>query len=339
MRNTTLYIDREKVKHNIELIKGDKDVCLMVKANNYGMGYDFISEFVQMGYNMFGVATIQEADLVRQKAPNADILIVSYVDPLDYDHAKTQNYILTAFSDKTLDVIENGLRYHLKFDTGMGRIGFFEEQIDEIKKVLDKTGNIPEGMYSHLPCACDEEYTLAQIERFRLICEAFNEYDIHYKHIQNSVASLKYNVDFTNLVRPGLAIWGYGANEEERAIVNSNIQPALSLVAKIHMVKEYDGLIGYDHIERASGTVGTVRIGYHDGFARKFQGYKFASGAQIVGKICMCQMFVELPEEKEYSQLEIFGSNESIYDLVEHADITVYELLSVLANRILKEVI
>lgn len=339
MNNTYLTIDFKQVEANLVKIAKGKKVCLMVKANNYGVGYNCISEFVKMGYNYFGVTTIEEADLVRAQAPEADILIVSYVDPSEYPKAIANNYTLTIYDDISLQTITKDLKYHLKFDTGMGRIGFFTEQIPLVKAAIEKSGNMPLGIYSHFPEAINEEFTVQQIKRFRKIVDQFTEFNFEFIHLQNSVSSQLYDLDFCNMIRPGIGIWGYYADATERDFVESRlgqlIKPALSLNVKVHMQKHYEGLIGYDLSEEVNGELATIRIGYHDGFNRRFNGYQFATGQKVVGKVCMCQAFVLT--DGEINQLEVFGKNNSIYHLAEYAGLTTYELLVGLSNRILRK--
>ncbi len=340
MTNTYLEIDYKQIQRNVDCVRKGKKACLMVKANNYGVGYEVIESFVKMGYDYFGVTTIEEARVVRSKAPNADILIVGYVDPSSYTEAIDQNFTLTVYDFSSLKSVIPNLKYHLKFDTGMGRIGFFKTEINEVKIVLKDLECKPIGIYSHFPEALNQEYTQQQIATFKSIVDELTEYEFEYIHLQNSVGCQLYDLDFCNMVRPGLSIWGYYADTEEKEIIEAingvTIKPALSLNAKVHMVKEYHGLVGYDLSEQVDGLLGTIRIGYHDGFSRRFNGYRFATGPKVVGKVCMCQAFVLLDEPIEV--LEIFGPVNSIYDLASYGQMTVYELLVSLSTRIIRSI-
>ncbi len=341
MTNTFLEIDKSQVAENIKLASKGKQVCLMVKANNYGVGYDFIPEFTEMGYNYFGVTTIEEADIVRALAPDSEILIVGYVDEKDYAKAVLKNYTLTIFSEETLQTLNSEIKYHLKFDTGMGRIGFFKDQIANLKNQIAEIGNYPVGIYTHLPEGLNQEFSLNQIELFKEILTEFADYDFEYVHMQNSVGCQLYDLDFCNMVRPGISIWGLYADEEEKKIIEQKngvtIKPALNLQAKVHMVKDYEGLIGYDLSEYVSGKIATIRIGYHDGFNRRFTGYTFNTSERVVGKVCMCQAFVQINGPIDH--LEIFGPTNSIYNLTTYAKMTTYELLVSMSNRILRRVV
>ncbi len=339
MTNTYLKVDLDQVEKNIELVRKGKRACLMVKANNYGIGYDVIPELVKRGYDYFGVTTIEEADIIREYAPDAEILIVGYVDPSLYSHVIESNYTVTIFSFETLYTIIDGLKYHLKFDTGMGRIGFFIDQIEEVRNHIKNVSVYPIGIYSHYPEAINEEFTLNQIELFKNILKRFDDYNFEFIHLQNSVGCQLYDLDFCNLVRPGLSIWGYYADQTEKDYIESKcgetIKPALKLSAKVHMIKKYDGLIGYDLSEHVDGLIGTIRIGYHDGFSRRVNGYQFETGERVVGKVCMCQAFLKL--QNEIDEIEVFGKTNSIYNLVDYAGLTVYELLVSISSRILRE--
>lgn len=341
MTNSTLYINEQQVISNIEILRKDKKACLMVKAQNYGVDYEFIETLVKNGYDYFGVSTIEEARIVRKKAPNSEILIVAYVDPQFYSECITNNYTVTVYNEKSLVAISSGCKYHLKFDTGMGRIGFSQKDIAMIKEYYE-TYHKPSGIFTHAPMATNQEFTKQQIELFREIVNCFTDVNFEYIHFQNSVGCQLYELDFVNMVRPGLGIWGYYADSEEKAIVEKcvgeTIKPALSLYAKVHMIKDYTGAIGYDLSETVSGKIATIRLGYHDGFSRTFTGYEFNNKSKVVGKVCMCQCFMEIPEKVELTKQEIFGPTEDIYDLVNYTQKTIYEFLVSLSTRIIKVV-
>ncbi len=291
MTNSTLYIDEQQVINNIEILRKEKKACLMVKAQNYGIDYEFIKTFVKNGYDYFGVSTIEEARIVRDKAPDSEILIVAYVDPQFYQECVTSNYTVTVYNEKSLAAISNGCKYHLKFDTGMGRIGFTKKDIKKIKEYYENFQK-PRGIFTHAPMASNQDFTNRQIELFREIVNCFTDVDFEYIHFQNSVGCQLYEIDFVNMVRPGLGIWGYYADDEEKEIVEKcvgeTIKPALSLFAKVHMLKDYSGAIGYDLSETVSGKIATIRLGYHDGFSRTFTGYVFNNKSRVVGKfVCV----------------------------------------------------
>jgi alanine racemase len=179
--------------------------------------------------------------------------------------------------------------------------------------------------------ASNEEFSKRQIAELKKASENFP--DIKYVHIQNTLGAIKYDVDFCNMVRIGIGQFGYLAGRREASLYGQKLKPALRLEARVLQYKEnFDGPIGYDLTENVTGNIATIRMGYHDGLLRCFQGYKFNSGAKIVGLICMCQAMLKVEHDSEY--IEIFGEEENIYSLLKYGKISTYEFLVSLSARV-----
>lgn len=318
MNDINLYIDYKKVKENIDYLKKDRDVIMMVKANSYGIGFGHIKKLISLGYSFFGVTTIEEALQIREYNNEVEVMVFSPI--IDYTIALENNIIATIIDPD--DVID-GLRYHIKFDTGMGRLGI-EKPYKHLK---------PEGIYTHFPMASNQEFSQKQIEELRIKAEEFQ--DLKYVHIQNTLGAILYDVDFCNLVRIGIGQFGLLSNQEEFDQYGENLQLALRLEVRVTQYKEnYNDFIGYDLSEFVTGNIATIRMGYHDGLTRNFDGYQFKNGNKIVGLICMCQAMVKVHEKTEY--IEIFGDKENIYDLLKYGRISSYEFLVALSTRVNK---
>ena len=192
----------------------------------------------------------------------------------------------------------------------------------------------PNGIYSHFPIATNKEITNKQIKLFKEIVDYFNDVEFEYIHIQNTMGAKLYEIEWCNLIRPGIGIWGYGANREESEKLN--LKPSLKLEVPIMFKKEYKGKVGYDLLDSVDGTVATIKIGYNDGLDRRARGYDFKEG-KIVGNVCMCQTMVLL-NKKDIKNITIF-EGENIYQLCEYLDCITYELFTRLSNRIKREII
>lgn len=318
MNDINLYIDYEKVKYNLEYLRKDKEVIIMVKANSYGVGFDHIKRLIKLGYSFFGVTTIEEALEIREYNKEVEVMVFSPI--IDYTIARDNNIIATIIDPD--DVID-GLRYHIKFDTGMGRLGI-QKPYAHLK---------PEGLFTHFPMAINEEVSKRQINELKNIANEFSE--LKYIHIQNTLGAIKYNIDFCNAVRIGIGQFGLLSSEEENDIYGKKLKQALKMEVRVTQYKEnYNDYIGYDLTEFVTGNIATVRMGYHDGLVRSFGGYQFKSGAKIVGLICMCQAMLKVSENSEY--IEIFGDKENIYDLLKYGKISTYEFLVSLSTRVNK---
>jgi len=337
MYNTRLNIDFDKVERNIKFLSKGKEYCLMVKGNCYGLGKEAIIELVNRGHNFFGVSTFEEAIELRAISKNIRILVVVPVDEKYFQEAIEKKIEITITQLKQLGEIFPQNIFHIKFDTGMGRIGFSVEEVKEVKKIIKTKGITPVGIFSHFPSAHDESFTLKQIEKFEEILNQFEEGTFKNVHLQNSLGSIRYNIKSTNLMRLGIGIWGYLSNLEEKEKFGSELEESLSLYSRVIQEKDWDGKIGYSLTDDVNGRIATVGIGYHDFMPPSLQGFKFKNGDEIVGKICMCQTMLKVNVSE--CEKEIFGKNTSIYDIAKHCDVTVYYLLSKIANRIKKEMV
>jgi len=202
-----LEISRSAVAQNLKLLRStNKEVCCMVKGYSYGIGDDGIQLLIDQGVSFFGVSNFNEAVSLRKLNHDCNILITTYVDATDLHRAVELNLIVTIFDFEGLSEVIPNLRYHLKIDTGMNRLGFCHSTIDQLLITLKNNNFSPEGIYSHLYNAADETASLQQISQFELILKQLSEFEFHYIHIHNSLGTIKYQTTFDNLVRPGLGL-------------------------------------------------------------------------------------------------------------------------------------
>ncbi|MGL5020918.1 MAG: alanine racemase [Mycoplasmatales bacterium] len=330
MGKTTLYIDFEKIDYNIRYMSKGMECYLVVKANSYGAGQVSIIELIKRGYKYFAVSTLEEAYVLRKLNKKIEILLLSPIENEEITNAFDKNIDVTIISFEQLKLIDDFTKVQFKFDTGMGRIGFSMDDIYKLKKLL---GNKHiKGIYSHLAAAGSDEKSNIQIGSFKKIVEIFKDNNVEKIHLQNSLGSIKYDLDFVNMKRLGIGMWGYLADKEEYEKYGLKLQQTMSLYANVIQNKYYKGYIGYDHSDYVDGKIATLRIGYHDFLPRKLHGFEFNDGSKIVGKICMCQtmLLVENPIEEK----EIFGPKESIYDLAMYTDTIVHEFIARLSCRV-----
>lgn len=339
--NHLLTIDKQKVMSNIEKCRGNKSVCLMVKANTYGLGIKPVEMLIQQGFDFFGVSTVEEALALRKLSSDINILIVSYLDVDDIETCITNNLIFTVYDFTLLEMIDSRARFHLKVDTNMGRLGFKLSELNQVKQIITLNNLSAEGIFSHLACASDSEKTTEAIANFQAALDVFSDYDFKYIHLYNSFGSLNYDTNFDNMVRIGIGIWGYLANEVEAQLSRVKLEPALSLNLTVSHRKNYTGPISYDHLDSVDGQVLTVPIGYHDGFTRKLRGYHIDGVGQVVGNVNMCQHLVLADSGVKLRRGDMYClfSGEQLYDLCNYAQITTYEFLVSLSDRIKRKLV
>ncbi len=341
-RQTWLEINLDAIKHNIQAIQAiqSKKIIAVLKANAYGCGAKEIYKvMVEAGTDMIAVSSLDEALAMRNFGYTGELLILGHVDPVHVSTLINNNISTTAYSlNWVKEVISNNcqnLKIHLKVETGMNRIGF--SSICELKEaydLLEQAGCLLEGIFTHFACAeSDDKKTQDQYNRF---LAAYNDLgkDFKWIHCDNSYASVSFQDDLTNTCRVGIGIYGY--------LDNIQLEPALSLYSKLFYVKDVkqNETIGYGatYTAKENMIVGTMPIGYADGFVRANQGRKvYIDGnmCEIVGRVCMDQAMIKLPTNiKEGSKVEIFGPHIPLEVMANELNTIPYEIICLLNSRV-----
>ncbi len=177
-----LEIDLGAIQNNIRLLQQmtKKQVMAVVKANAYGHGMpEVVKAAFAAGVNWFGVARIEEALQVREAAPRARILVMGYTPPEMVAEAVKQDVTLTVYDYETASMYSQKVgeasgkaRIHIKYDTGMGRLGYhLADTLEFTRRVLDLPGLELEGVFTHFARADEPalETTPEQIARFERI--------------------------------------------------------------------------------------------------------------------------------------------------------------------------
>lgn len=362
-RPTKIIVDLQAIKQNLknELAHNQgKDVFVAVKANGYGHGAVPVSKAaLESGVTGLCVATIDEAIELRESGIDAPILCLGIVAisvlplALTYDitiPVATLDWLHAA--DEALKTATKPLNIHIAVDTGMGRIGFVHpEDVQTAALFLDSVETMTwEGIFTHFSTADQEEdmYWQKQNQRFQEVLTQLPRLP-RYVHVSNSATSIWHD-DLGNMVRFGIAM--YGLNPSGTALVESYpLYPALSLVSELVQVKQVpqgEG-IGYGKTYETSEEewIGTVPIGYADGYIRKMQGFHVLVEGQvceIVGRVCMDQLMIRLPKEVAIgTRVTLIGKdcgNEiTLQEVAEHVGTIHYEVSCLFSERIPREYI
>ncbi|MEI5994615.1 alanine racemase [Candidatus Enterococcus mansonii] len=319
-RPTKLVIDTQAIMDNvsneIKRMPQGTELFAVVKANGYGHGAVQTAKAARMaGATGFCVAMLDEAIELREAGIVEPILILSVVDVsyidllLKYDlsvTAATQEWLEKAIKQLSVIKAELPLKIHIKVDTGMGRIGFTTPIATKqaVALVQSTEGLIWEGLFTHFSTADekDDRYFEKQNSRFKEVVAEFAELP-KYVHVSNSAAALWHPDSIGNMIRFGIAMYGLNPSGNHLPEVYP-LKPALSLESKLIQVKELPANegIGYGNTYTTTETewIGTVPIGYADGWLRHLQGFSVlvnGKKCEIVGRICMDQCMIRLPEE------------------------------------------
>ena len=335
-------------------------LLVLVKANAYGHGaVEFASLMEDAGADYLAVAYPVEGMELRQAGIKTPIMVLtagtdSFEQIINYG---LEPGIPNIYSLKVLCEVlrKRGMTdfpVHVKLDTGMHRLGFMTEELDELLAFLKVCPQVKvKSVYSHLAAADDpssDDFTLGQIELFRKNADRLSE-AVGYKplyHILNSAGIERFTQYQFDMVRLGIGIYGVSA------IPGNNLCPVASFKCKVLQVKTLapgDGTIGYGRHGKIApeGTViATIPVGYADGVDRHLScgNGRFTVNGHIVptiGNVCMdmCMLDVTGLNVKVGDTVTIFGENPTITELAGILGTIPYEILTSVPRRIRRIVV
>lgn len=355
---TYVEVNLSAVKHNLEVYKtrlsNSVKLLSMVKADAYGTGAVKVAQFLERnGVDYLGVAFADEGVTLRKNGVQLPIVV------MNPDTDNIEQYVKyelepALYSFEQLDQFVSGLillevehfPVHIKFDTGMHRLGF---QPSDMGKVLSIVKAQPElrvkGIYSHLADADNpdnSDFTKSQLDQFDEVVSFFrkNLVDPFIAHVLNSEGALRYPAKASDMVRIGISMYGYTENTDLRR----KLLPAVQWYSKVSQVKTIPAgdTIGYGRSFKARNEIriAIIPVGYADGFRRSLSngcGAVFIKNqkCQVVGRVCMDMIMVAIGDlDVSFSDpVEIIGPNQTMEDFAEDMDTIPYEVLTGLSKR------
>lgn len=310
-------VDLRAITANVKRLLDQAEVPVMavVKADAYGHGLIPVARAaVAAGATWLGVALLEEAILLREAGISTPLLAWLVPPGSDFGSAISADIDLAVPSIEIFEEILSagrkiGIipRIHIETDTGMTRGGFLEEW-DSFLTILPQYSNevVVIGLFSHFARADEpgEPQNALQLKRFLQMSDDLNrigiEPEIH--HLSNSAATLVDASSHFDLVRTGIAM--YGLSPDVQQLGNSHhlhLKPAMTLRAKLHIVKEVPAgtAVGYGGMSHTTSDtkLGVVAMGYADGIpriAQKAGVFLHGKRAPIIGRISMDQFVVDL---------------------------------------------
>jgi alanine racemase len=291
MHRSELTIDLGAVRRNTRRLLDALDgsaLWAVVKANGYGHGaVDTAAAAVGAGASALCVVTVAEAVELRHEFPTARILVLGPADGRDVAIARDAALELCLSTDE----IPQGVRVHLKLDTGMGRYGLSELPEPPAEVV---------GLMTHLATAdTDVEFARTQIERFRAATDSHSHLT---RHVANSAAALRLPESQFDAARCGVALYGLSPFGEDAAV--DGLEPALQWHSHVALVKRLEPgqSTGYGRrfVAEEPTWIGIVPVGYADGFRRDLTGTTVrveGEARKVIGAISMDSFTVELGDE------------------------------------------
>jgi alanine racemase len=358
-QETVLEIDLNALEHNFKhlksRIKEHTKILAVVKAFAYGNDSCEIAKYLEtLNADYFAVAYVNEGIALRNAGVTKPILVLH---PIEVNFGTLIAYRLepNLYSSKILKAFiqvatqENQINYpiHIKFNTGLNRLGFDETDIDFIANALKETSAVKvESLFSHLAASEDlneKEFTLGQINKFKTYSEKLMN-AIGYaplRHMCNTSGILNYPEAHFDMVRTGIGLYGFGNSEKE----SKNLKPIATLktiISQIHTINKGES-VGYNRAFKSDSALktATLPIGHADGINRiygKGKGFVNINGkkAPIVGNVCMDMIMVNITdiECQEGDEAIIFGPEHTAEYLAESAGTISYELITSISQRV-----
>jgi alanine racemase len=355
-------IDHSALRHNVAALRAAvgkmSGIIAVVKADGYGHGASEVARTLSPFVEQFGVATLGEARTVRGAVADKDILLLSPCLPEERAAAVRENFIPVVSnpaeaSEYASLAVAKPVRIHLCIDTGMGRIGVWQDDAAvAAQEIAAMEGIEVESISTHLPVAdSDPEFTTAELERWKRLIQQLRPIFPSAKfHALNSSASLEQPRYAADRVRPGLALYGVSPLPQFQKL----LQPAMSLKTRITLVREVGAgrgiSYGRDFITPHPMRVATLAIGYADGYPRQTSN----RGAQVLvrgqrcavlGRITMDQLMVDisaLPRDVDAGEeVVLFGKQGdeeiTVGEVASWAGTVTWDILTRLGKRVVLE--
>lgn len=358
---TWTEIDLAALRHNLTFARqySGHQVMAILKANAYGHGIRPLAKYLDaQGLPYFGIANCHEAQLLTEAGCRTPLFLLGATTPEEREIVVQKGWTPCLSSLTEIEQFtslchqhQKTLRAHLAFDTGMGRGGFLPSQLTEALNLLSQpaqAGIELVGIGSHLPSADeDPEFTREQFQAFDKLVNQGIELrqgrPFPHVHLANSAGLLDYTSCTTNLVRPGLLLYGISPLPHWQ----SHLIPVMTLRSRVSLVRTLPAGQGISYgrsaILKKETRVATIGIGYGDGYPRSISQAAEASviihnqRAPLLGRITMDQIMVdvsEIPEVTPGDEVELFGKQLPLSEVSAWAGTIPWEILTRITPRV-----
>ena len=332
-RPTRVEIDLAALRHNLQEVKRtvgtDCDVLVVVKADAYGHGVSQVAPaLAAAGANLFGVALVEEAVELRKLGIEQQILVLGGLFPGQEDDVIEYQLTPVIYDldcarrlDRAARDAGRSVDYHLKVDTGMGRLGFRVDNLDEVLPVLKNLKSLKmSGLMSHLAVADEPErpLTASQCDVFSAVIDRVEAFGFRpfYRHIANSAGIYSRAQNGCNLVRPGISLYGgLTGGPFAHPLTQQPVMRFVSQVAQLKDVPPGEGIsYGHRFVTSRQSRVAAIPVGYADGYNRLLtnRGEVLIHGRRVpvVGTVCMDWILIDvtsLPDVQVGVQVTLLG--------------------------------
>jgi len=348
IRPTVARIDLDAIKRNFRAIADHLQheapaapgVIAVVKANAYGHGAGQVGRALEdAGADLLACADIEEGAALRAAGVKADILVFGALSVSDLDGVFDCGLTPTISSPGAARAVQAAaaryrqrIRFHLKIDTGMHRLGFRHDNLRRTLPELLASPNLQlDAVYTHFATADQPDSGLfsEQRVRFERSLRTLDELGgrPRYRHAANSAAFLRDSRVWYERIRPGLLLYGIVPPPLASTIPLSPVMTLGSRVVAVKGVRPGEGVgYGVRFTAEQPTTIAIVPAGYADGLDTRLEGRGSVlirgGRAPIVGSVCMDMLMADVTglDVSPGDEVVIIGSQERPSGGVERID-------------------
>ncbi len=361
VHGTVLEVNLDAVTHNLNyyrsLLPEKTKLMVMVKASAYGSGSTEVASLLQYHrVDYLAVAYTDEGVQLRENGIDLPIMVLnpqpeSFKKLIDYK-LEPEIYSLGLLKSLIKFIHFNEepakpLKIHLKLDTGMKRLGFIKDDVEELLNILHQESCLEvASIFSHLAASDSKkhkDFTLEQINNFEhlsgILIKQLKVKPL--RHIANTAAISNYPQASYDMVRLGIGLYGIDFTDSHQEELQ-NVASLKTTISQIKKVKKGE-TVGYSRMGLAKEDmrIATIAIGYADGFDRKLsngKGQVWINGqlCPIIGNVCMDMSMVDISKvnAEEGDSVEVFGKQINIFDVAKTLETIPYEILTKIGTRV-----
>lgn len=355
---TVLEINLNAISQNLNYFKSKLNsatkLMVMVKAFAYGSGSFEIAKLLEHHkIDYLGVAFADEGIALRNAGIKMPIMVMnpenSSFSSMIAHHLEPEIYSLKGLNAFLKVAHSKNLEHypiHIKLDTGMHRLGFEENDLDELIQNLKDNSVLVKSVFSHLASSDDlkdTNFTNSQVTLFdKLSTQLISSLKTKpLRHILNTSGISNFTKNQFDMVRLGIGLYGV-SNDPEEAKVLENVGTLKSIISQIKIIKPGES-VGYNRKFKANKITrsATIPIGYADGIPRSWgnnTGYVLINNqeAPVLGNICMDMLMADVTniECNEGDTVVIFGEKPTVSYIAGKLNTIPYEILTSISQRV-----
>ena len=356
---TVLEINLNAISHNLNFFKSKlkpkTKMMVMVKAYSYGNGgFEIANLLEHHKVDYLGVAFADEGISLKNSGIKVPIMVLNpettsfaaiiqhQLEPEIYSIKGLKAFLKIAEQKKI-----HQFPIHIKIDTGMHRLGFEAENLEDLIYILKRNETVKIiSILSHMATSDDlkhDVFAKSQIALFdKMSSRLMTELNIKpIRHILNTSGITNYGEAQYEMVRLGIGLYGISTNSEEQKELHI-VGTLKSIISQIRDIEPGES-VGYGRrfIATKSTKIATIPIGYADGISRNWGnevGYVVINGkqAKILGSVCMDMLMADVSniDCKEGNSVIIFGENPTVNFMAKQLNTIPYEILTSISQRV-----